>query len=155
MVLPIPPLKPPGKPGFLARLWYVLSYEPSWFAEFSSGLGMLLWGIFALLTLDYHVSGPDLVLPLVGVVVGPARWLTLARLNSAPRAALSFVAGSWWIIIASALYSHAGATMGIGADTALAVQDCLTLAKFSGPYTRPLFDDLRRWLRDTPHDPSA
>lgn len=133
--------------GIHARLWVLLEYEPSWFAEFTSGLGMLLWGLFALLTDAYRVDGAGLIMPILGILLGPVRWLVLARLASAPRALFAFAGSAWWILITAALYQAHGLVPAHALYISAAVQDALTLAKFSAPYTRPLLDDMMAWWR--------
>ena len=87
-------------------------------------------------------------MPILGILLGPVRWVVLAWLASAPRALFAFARSAWWVLITAALYQAHGLVPAHALYISTAVQDALTLAKFSAPYVRPLIDDMMaRWRR--------
>ena len=117
--------------GVGRRLALIVQFEPSWFAECVSAIGILLWSVFAILTDNYGVRGWSLAMPVAGLLVGPSRLFLLFRLDAAPRVAMAAVGFVWWGWICFTLYDRLGIVPAHGALMALALGDLLTVLKFS------------------------
>ena len=127
------------------RIAWLLDYEPTWFPEFGSGLGILLWSAGCFLTNDWTVSGTDWLLPSIGLLFGPLRWVLLIRLWYPARMLAAFLAGVWWAWITCSLLHRMGIVPMLGAATAVFAMDALTTARFSMPAFRDLLIEFRSW----------
>lgn len=113
------------------RFWLILHHEPSWFAEIASAVGCTAWGAFALMSNNYSLGGEALIMPIIGLCMGPARVGLLFRLWPAPRVVAAAAGFLWWGWIACAVQKHFGIIPGIAPLAALALADFLTVLKFS------------------------
>lgn len=113
----------------LTRLRDGLLYEPSYFFEAASGVGIFLWSFGALTSDDYHISGCGYVMPVAGVVFGLWR-LWLIRRDPIWRAAAAAGGMLWWILLVMGIVHHYGIMPMEGPCVAFAMGDFLTLCKF-------------------------
>lgn len=119
------------------RAQLILNHEPSWFAEFTSGLGVVGWSALALLTDDYAVTGWAAVQPCLGLLFGCWRVATLIRvfvkleLNLMARVLFSGIGFVWWLWLTALLIQHSGPLPGEGPFAAWAIAEVLTVLKFS------------------------
>ncbi len=117
-------------------LGLLLTYEPSWFLEFTGGLGMVLWSLFAYLTDDLAIHGWGWIVPATGFfLLGPCRvTLILAFRRHYPlRVAAAFAGASWWGYLYIASLHTTGIIPQQGMMLSLITGDVLTLARFSIP----------------------
>lgn len=126
------------------RVMIIMQYEPSWFAECMSALGIFLWGAFALLTDDYDVTGMACIMPLFCLVLGPTRIAVLFSLRPEFRVLVACIGFVFWVVVASSLHHRSGFLPAEGMAVALAFGDVLTVGKFS----------LVAWLRTGARDAS-
>lgn len=113
------------------RISNIIEYEPSWFSESGSALGILLWGYFALISDDYAVTGGAWVMPAVGLLFGPIRMLALFNLTPMLRVLLAAVAIIWWGWLIATLYAFKGSIPALSGYSIGAYMDVLTVARFS------------------------
>ena len=113
------------------RIAVILQYEPSWFAEFMSGLGILCWAILSFITDDYRIHGWEWAMPVIGLLFGPLRVWFLVHLDGLPRVLSAGAGVVWWGWLSYAMWHAWGPVPGEAALIALFAGDILTLAKFS------------------------
>ncbi len=113
------------------RLVTILEHEPSWFAECMSAVGILLWSCFALVGDDFDLAGGAVMMPMAGLVFGPARLGALFHLDAPPRVIAACLGFVWWAWLLTALGQQFGLVPSHGAFAALAIGDALTVCRFS------------------------
>ena len=114
-----------------ARIVLILQYEPSWFAEFMSALGISAWSVLSWFTDDYRIHGWEWLMPGIGILFGPLRAWLLFHLDPAPRVVAAAAGAVWWGWLAYSMWKVWGAVPGESGLGALFVGDMLTLMKFS------------------------
>ena len=126
-----------------SRVSWLLDYEPTWFPEAASGFAILGWSLAVFATDDYRIEGADWLMPVAGLLIGPARWLLTLRLWRGPRVTAAAVGALWWGWILIAAAQHWGVVPMMGPTSGMALLDLLTLGRFSIPGVRDLVADLR------------
>ncbi len=133
------------------RLAWVLEYEPTWFPEFGSGLGAILWSLFAYMTDDIAIHGWAWCMPATGLfLLGPMRWVLLFRLRYTPRVLAAVCSAAWWGWIICGAGGRYGAVPMEGGYAVPFAMDLLTIARFSIPCLRDLLTELAP--EPGPHD---
>lgn len=113
------------------RMSMILRYEPSWFAEAMSALAMAGWSLIAFLSDAYNMEGWGYAMPVVGILLGPARLLYLAKTDAEPRVVAACMAFCWWLPLGLSLFDQRGLVPALALFSAMALGDLLTVAKFS------------------------
>ena len=121
----------------------ILEFEPSWFAEFGSGVSMALWSLGAFLTDDIVIRGGSWVLPVIGIILGPLRWVLLWQRWYLARVMAATASALFWGWIAAAAAARYGMIPRASGPESWMLMDCLTMARFSLPCFRDLMVELR------------
>jgi hypothetical protein len=109
----------------------VLAYEPSWFAEVASAIGILFWGLFCFTTDDYVIHGTEWILPCIAVTFAPVRAWLLFRIWPGPRVLAAMLGFVFWGWVYFSLFRRFGSYPTEGPLIGLIVADLLTCGKFS------------------------
>ena len=126
-----------------SRVSWLLDYEPTWFPEVASGFAILGWSLAAFVTRDYTIEGGAWLMPVAGLLIGPARWLLTVRLPRGPRVAAAAVGAVFWGWILIATAQRWGVVPMMGPTSGMLLLDMLTLGRFSMPGVRDLVAELR------------
>lgn len=113
------------------RIANIIEYEPSWFAESGSALGIFLWSMFAMTTDDYKVTGMAWLMPAVGLLFGPLRLMALFQTTPMFRVACAMAGVIGWGWLYATLFASKGLIPGLAGYFVLGYMDMLTVARFS------------------------
>ena len=109
-----------------------IHYEsPSWLSEFVSGAGVLGWSIGMMCGDDYRWTQGSYILPIVGLLSGPMRLVSLLSPVSYYRTAFAILHALCWLQLAELLWDRTGSTGAVLVYSVIALCDALIVVKFS------------------------